>query len=235
MRASLAELAGSPRQAAAAAAAGAADRAAEPRASADHGASSAASAASAASGNGTSAAAASAGAAAAAATAAATAAAPLRVLQAELRRSGGFAIVDEELGQDDVGKFFLSEGDHGKRLLRRCLLAITTAADAPPAIAKDIPAAPHIGKAGLERFRFEACFARAMVGLPYSLKTTQRRYVSTSWTTVSPEEKPHRSGIGLEWQPKVPGAALTPALGSKRRPRPSRAGSAFPSNDEDMP
>jgi hypothetical protein len=46
----------------------------------------------------------------------------------------------------------------------------TTAADAPPAIAKDIPAAPHTGNAGFERFRFEVCFARAMVGLLYSLK-----------------------------------------------------------------
>ena len=125
MRARLAELAGSPRQAAAAAAAGAADRAADAdAATADHGASAAASAASAASGNGTSAAAASAGAAASAAAAAASAAAPLRVLQAELRRSGGFAIVDEEFGQDDVGEFFLSEGDYGKRLLRRCLLTV---------------------------------------------------------------------------------------------------------------
>jgi hypothetical protein len=42
----------------------------------------------------------------------------------------------------------------------------TTAADAPPAIARDIPAAPHTGKACLERFRFEASFARAMVDLP---------------------------------------------------------------------
>jgi hypothetical protein len=38
-----------------------------------------------------------------------------------------------------------------------------TAADAPPAIAKDIPAAPHAGKAVFRRFCFEACFARAIV------------------------------------------------------------------------
>src|SRR5215216_4077858 len=37
-----------------------------------------------------------------------------------------------------------------------------TAADAPPAIAKDIPAAPHAGKALFRRFRFEACLARAI-------------------------------------------------------------------------
>jgi hypothetical protein len=42
----------------------------------------------------------------------------------------------------------------------------TTAADALPAIAKDMPAAPHTGNSGLERFRFEVCFARAMVNLP---------------------------------------------------------------------
>jgi hypothetical protein len=38
----------------------------------------------------------------------------------------------------------------------------TTAADALPAIAKDMPAAPHTGNVGPERFRFEVCFARAM-------------------------------------------------------------------------
>jgi hypothetical protein len=43
-----------------------------------------------------------------------------------------------------------------------------TAADAPPAIAKDMPAAPHAGKAVLRRFCFEACFARAIVGPPVS-------------------------------------------------------------------
>src|SRR3982751_2164150 len=41
----------------------------------------------------------------------------------------------------------------------------TTAADVPLAIAKDIPAAPHIGKA-FERLRLEACLARAMTDLP---------------------------------------------------------------------
>jgi hypothetical protein len=41
-----------------------------------------------------------------------------------------------------------------------------TAADAPPAIAKDAPAAPHIGKAVLGRFRFESCFVRAIVEPP---------------------------------------------------------------------
>jgi hypothetical protein len=41
-----------------------------------------------------------------------------------------------------------------------------TPADALPAIAKDIPAAPHTGKAIFERFRFGACFARAIVEPP---------------------------------------------------------------------
>jgi hypothetical protein len=41
-----------------------------------------------------------------------------------------------------------------------------TAANAPSAIAKDTPAATHTGKAVLDRFRFEACFARAIVGPP---------------------------------------------------------------------
>jgi hypothetical protein len=42
---------------------------------------------------------------------------------------------------------------------------LTTAADALPAIAKDMPAAPHTGNAGLESLRLEACFARA-IGKP---------------------------------------------------------------------
>jgi len=37
-----------------------------------------------------------------------------------------------------------------------------TAAEAPPAIASDIPAAPHAGKATFERFRFAGCLARAI-------------------------------------------------------------------------
>src|SRR5262245_19407349 len=40
------------------------------------------------------------------------------------------------------------------------------AADAPPAIAKDTPAAPQTGKVASARLRFEACFARAIVGPP---------------------------------------------------------------------
>jgi len=43
----------------------------------------------------------------------------------------------------------------------------TTAADAPPAIAKVIPAAPHAGKDFIEPFRFGACFfARAIIESP---------------------------------------------------------------------
>ena len=48
----------------------------------------------------------------------------------------------------------------------------TPVADAPPAIAKDIPAAPHTGRALLERFRFETCFARAMAEPPVSVSNS---------------------------------------------------------------
>jgi hypothetical protein len=41
-----------------------------------------------------------------------------------------------------------------------------TPADAPPAIAKDMPAAPHAGKVIFRPFRFDACFARAIVDTP---------------------------------------------------------------------
>lgn len=43
----------------------------------------------------------------------------------------------------------------------------TPVADAPPTIAKDIPAAPHTGKAFFECFLFETGFARAMAEPPY--------------------------------------------------------------------
>jgi hypothetical protein len=41
--------------------------------------------------------------------------------------------------------------------------AVDTVADAPPATAKDTPAAPSAGKAILRRFCFEVRFARAML------------------------------------------------------------------------
>jgi len=112
--ASLAELAGAPRDAATAAAAGTSPPSATASA---HGATHAAAGTS-----GDAAAAASSGAPAGGAAAAASA--PLRELYAELRRSGRFAVIDKELREDDVGEFFLSEGDDGKGLLRRRLLAI---------------------------------------------------------------------------------------------------------------
>jgi hypothetical protein len=43
-----------------------------------------------------------------------------------------------------------------------------TPAEAPPAIAKDMPAAPHTGKAIFGRLCFEVCFARAIVVPPTS-------------------------------------------------------------------
>lgn len=42
----------------------------------------------------------------------------------------------------------------------------TPVADAPPTIARDIPAAPHTGRAFREGFLFETCFARAMAEPP---------------------------------------------------------------------
>ena len=41
--------------------------------------------------------------------------------------------------------------------------AVGAVADVPPAIAKDIPAAPNTGKVILRRFRFETRFVRAIV------------------------------------------------------------------------
>jgi hypothetical protein len=58
----------------------------------------------------------------------------------------------------------------------------TPVADAPPTIAKDIPAAPHAGKAFLECFRFETGFVRAMANLHIGGPSAQQ--VSTSRTTL---------------------------------------------------
>jgi len=44
--------------------------------------------------------------------------------------------------------------------------AVGAFAAAPPAIIKDIPAAPNIGKPTRRRFRLETCFVRAIVSLP---------------------------------------------------------------------
>lgn len=42
------------------------------------------------------------------------------------------------------------------------------AADAPPVIAKDTPAAPNAGKAAFRRLRFAVCFAYAIVELSFT-------------------------------------------------------------------
>src|SRR5262245_39732889 len=44
--------------------------------------------------------------------------------------------------------------------------AVGAFAAAPPAIIKDIPAAPNAGKPTRRRFRLETCFVRAIVSLP---------------------------------------------------------------------
>ena len=56
------------------------------------------------------------------------------------------------------------------------------AADAPPAIAKDIPAAPQTGKVIVGCFRFEAFFVRAMVEPPVGL--ADARWVSRHASTL---------------------------------------------------
>ena len=46
--------------------------------------------------------------------------------------------------------------------------AVGAVADVPPAIAKDIPAAPNTGKAILRRFGFEVRFARTIAEPSYT-------------------------------------------------------------------
>ena len=106
MRASLAELAGTPRDAAAAGASGATDPHAAASAAADG-----ATHAHATAGTPGDAASSASSTAAAGGAAPAASSAPLGVLHAELRRSGGFAVIDEELGEGDVGELFLPESD----------------------------------------------------------------------------------------------------------------------------
>ena len=90
----------------------------------------------------------------------ATSAAPLRKLDALAERLV-FPVEDVERRQADVGDFLLIENEHG----RRCgscngpFAVGATAADAPPAIVNDTPAAPNMGRAVLRRFRFAGCFA----------------------------------------------------------------------------
>jgi len=43
------------------------------------------------------------------------------------------------------------------------IFAVGAVADVPPAVDKDIPAAPNTGKAIRRHFCFEVCFARAIV------------------------------------------------------------------------
>jgi hypothetical protein len=54
-------------------------------------------------------------------------------------------------------------------------------ADAPPAIAKETPAAPNI-KAVLRRLRLELCFVRAMVGL--HVRATHRECTRSRKETI---------------------------------------------------
>jgi hypothetical protein len=82
---------------------------------------------------------------------------------AELRCSDVFLVEDIECRQADVRDFLLTESNYGTRF---CVcdgtFAVGDIADAPPPIAKDIPAAPNAGKAIFRRFRFETCFACAI-------------------------------------------------------------------------
>jgi hypothetical protein len=55
----------------------------------------------------------------------------------------------------------------------------TPVADAPPAIARDIPAAPHTGRAFLVRLLFETCLPRAMVKNSRICQQIHLRQVST--------------------------------------------------------
>jgi hypothetical protein len=55
--------------------------------------------------------------------------------------------------------------ENGRDIIRWCFAV----ADAPP-IAKDAPAAPNIGNAILRRFRFEACFACAIIEPSYTCR-----------------------------------------------------------------
>ena len=84
-----------------------------------------------------------------------------------------------------------------------------TPADAPPAIAKDIPAAPQAGKAIFRRFRFATCFARAIVDTPCTCEQIPSGYrnVSTFFSAL-----PRRKAPGTR-QPAIHVASVpTPVL-----------------------
>src|SRR6266849_1797843 len=72
------------------------------------------------------------------------------------------------------------------------------AADAPPAIAKDTPAAPNTGMAVFRRFRFEACFACAIAEppMPTSKRSTSGTVLIALFVRVAQGDKLEPSVLG---------------------------------------
>ena len=61
--------------------------------------------------------------------------------------------------------------------------AVGAFADAPPAIARDTPAAPNAGKPLRPRFRLEGCFVRAIVKPPVRVR---RMLLGSALTSQTP-------------------------------------------------
>jgi hypothetical protein len=101
-------------------------------------------------------------------------------------------------------------------------------ADAPPAIAKDTPAAPNTGKDFRTRFRFEVCFACAIVEISMSA-----RKCSTNGT-VPVAQIPLLMPITIYWfqsrKARSQRLALL-AFGSARGPQSKRLAHASPTRN----
>ena len=74
-------------------------------------------------------------------------------------------------------------------------------ADAPPAIAKDTPATPNAGKDFRRRFRFEACFACAILEISYVCEKmlnewnrtrSTNPFVNADYNMLVPQWRRHR-------------------------------------------
>src|SRR5262245_20168652 len=71
------------------------------------------------------------------------------------------------------------------------------AADAALAIINDTPAAPSTGKAVVRRFRFEPCFARAIVKPPDLPADARRMKLSVAFFVRLAQGR--RTGAGTRW------------------------------------
>ncbi len=118
----------------------------------------------------------------AAATTSAAAAVACCKSQASAKRGLAFSVEDVEGRQADIRDFLLSE-NNSRAVSCDGKFVVGTVADAPPAMARENPAAPST-KAAFPRFRLEPRFACAMVEPPcqsFDEWTRAAVFTPTAW------------------------------------------------------